>query len=159
MYYVLLVLIHLLVFIHSSAAYARPASVKLGQIIRIRGGVGLRGIDKSSSLLRLSPIAQDGLATSFCLGAAFVWVQIWVELAKRGFVESKLSRKIIHTSSAPLFMIFWPLFSDGETAKYFAATVPAVQLVRLVSAGLAKQDGNDLVRTSLLCVTAIIWFS
>lgn len=127
-----------------------------GKVILLRGGYLSTSstTTKQNALqlqrfrsLTMTPIVQDSLASSFCLSAAFVWVQIWIDLAKRGVVESKLSRKIIHVSSAPLFMLFWPLYSDSSLANVFAGIVPLVQLARLVYSGLKKSmnPGGGLV--------------
>lgn len=69
---------------------------------------------------------------------------MWIELSKRGIIDVKLSRKAIHTTSAPLFMLFWPLYSSSNYAGLIAALVPAVQLLRLWSAGITnKQTGSS----------------
>jgi dolichol kinase len=72
--------------------------------------------------------------TVFSFGAAYLWLDIWVRAANNGF-DPKLSRKIIHSGSAPLFMLLWPLYSAEPSAKYVAAMVPFLQMVRLVYAG------------------------
>jgi hypothetical protein len=41
-------------------------------------------------------------------------------------LEPKDSRKIIHTLSAPLFLLFWPVFSDAAGARFFCAVVPLI---------------------------------
>ena len=79
------------------------------------------------------------LATS----AAVIWLQLWINLARKGTIDSKFSRKIIHTGSAPLFIALFPLFSEGASSKYFAAAVPFSQLVRLViSAKSSDEQGT-----------------
>ncbi|CAM9437336.1 unnamed protein product, partial [Phaeothamnion confervicola] len=78
-----------------------------------------------------------------CIAAAVGWVHLWTTLHRRGAISSKVSRKIIHCGSGPLFMLLWPLFSPLPTARYVAAIVPFLQAVRLTLAGLGR-GGNDL---------------
>jgi hypothetical protein len=67
------------------------------------------------------------------LGYAFVKGNTW--LADKGYLDPKDSRKIIHTLSAPLFILFWPLFSEAVGARWFAASVSFVNVIRLYIAG------------------------
>ena len=94
--------------------------------------------DRKLSVLRQSRLkallTQDVGMTVFSFGAAYLWLDIWVRAANNGF-DPKLSRKIIHSGSAPLFMLLWPLYSGEPGAKYVAAVVPFLQMVRLVYAG------------------------
>ena len=41
---------------------------------------------------------------------AFVWVQLFKSLAAAGVMDQKLSRKLVHTTAGPLFVLTWPLF-------------------------------------------------
>uniref|UniRef100_A0A7S0KYC2 phytol kinase n=1 Tax=Asterionellopsis glacialis TaxID=33640 RepID=A0A7S0KYC2_9STRA len=50
---------------------------------------------------------------------------------------------MIHTLSAPLFMLFWPCFSMAEGARFFAAIVPFINAVRLFVAGSSKSDDDS----------------
>ena len=114
----------------------------------IRGASGLVSLDRASKLglplvnkLRaLTPLQQDIAASTLSVGGTIVWLQIWIGLAKQGKIEPTLSRKIIHTGSAPLFMCLWPLFSSTPNAKYFAGGVVALQMTRLIVAGTLKQN-------------------
>lgn len=58
------------------------------------------------------------------------WLKAWSYLAKEGILDAKVTRKAIHTGSAPLFMAHWPLYSKSAHAKYFAAAVPCMQIIR-----------------------------
>lgn len=66
------------------------------------------------------------------LGESLVWLKVWTTLAKEGILDSKITRKIIHSGSAPLFMAHWPLYSPSPSAKYIAAAVPLLQVIRYV---------------------------
>jgi hypothetical protein len=83
---------------------------------------------------------QDLSVSALAIGGTLVWLQIWISLAKSGKIDSKLSRKIIHSGSAPIFMCLWPLYSNTPGAKYFASGVVFLQMARLALAGLKKDD-------------------
>jgi len=80
-------------------------------------------------------ILQDVGATLLTgtLGYIFVKANTWA--AEKGYVNPKDSRKIIHTLSAPLFVVFWPLFSTAFGARFFAASVSLANACRLYIAG------------------------
>ncbi|DBA89753.1 hypothetical protein WJX79_005677 [Trebouxia sp. C0005] len=65
-------------------------------------------------------------------------------MATRGLLEQTLSRKLVHITSGPLFVLTWPFFSAGSTARYFAAVVPLLNALRLilVGAGIVKGEGT-----------------
>lgn len=75
------------------------------------------------------PVVDVGVSL-FATGASIAWLQIWIFLAKQGTVSPVLSRKVIHSGSAPLFMALWTLYSHDSNARYVAAVVPALQAVR-----------------------------
>ena len=92
----------------------------------------------------LSPVANNVACTTLGAVAAVLWLQMWIQLAKGGKMNSKLSRKIIHSGSAPLYLALFPLFSDEAFPNLFAASVPFSQLLRLViSAKRSINDNND----------------
>ena len=77
---------------------------------------------------------------------ALVFVKTITALASKDIIQPRDSRKIIHSLSAPLYMLFWPLFSDEFGARLFAATVPLLQAIRLWLAATQKggDDGSEL---------------
>ena len=60
--------------------------------------------------------------------AAYFWMKLFDVLASNDVLERTLSRKVIHTTSGPFFMLTWPLFSASPEARYYAA-VPAIQAI------------------------------
>lgn len=105
----------------------------------LRSSSALKGAESLTRLhVQLSPLTQDLLASTLAVGGTVAWLQIWITLAKNKVIESNLSRKIIHSGSAPLFMCLWPLFSSTPQARFFAAGVVALQMTRLVVAGNLK---------------------
>lgn len=83
-------------------------------------------------LLRGGSIPVHDVSVSLLvLGESLVWLKVWTTLAKEGVLDSKVTRKIIHSGSAPLFIAHWPLYSASPSAKYIAAIVPLLQVIRL----------------------------
>ena len=78
-------------------------------------------------------IGSPGIAASFCI-------------CSRGIIGRKLSRKLIHITSAPLFLICWPLYSDAPTARVVASLPPLANSIRLLNAGLGKVENQDAVQ-------------
>lgn len=113
----------------------------------------LSALSSSISSLSLSAVppallARDTACAVVCALAAKLWVSLWSELAAADRIDPKLSRKIIHTSSAPLFMLCWPLFSDAPTARLLASAVPMLQMMRLYRAGeAATANSPDAMAT------------
>jgi phytol kinase len=89
-------------------------------------------------------ILQDVGAGMFCGVAGFVYVKLISWLASKEILEPRDSRKLIHTGSAPLYMLFWPLFSPS--GRFFAAIVPLVNGVRLYLAAKGQADESELAR-------------
>jgi phytol kinase len=71
-----------------------------------------------------NPLTQDIVATVITFVVALSWLRTMDVLAHRGIVEQRLSRKIIHIGTGPLFVICWNFFSDGPQAPFLAALVP-----------------------------------
>jgi len=103
------------------------------------------GTKAFTQLRAVSPVVSDTLVTTLSFGAAYAWLEVWVQLANRGF-DPKLSRKIIHSGSAPLFMMLWPLYSKNSSAKLIAAIVPFLQACRLIYAGRLKIKNDACVK-------------
>ncbi|KAL9183851.1 hypothetical protein ACHAXT_004707 [Thalassiosira profunda] len=87
-----------------------------------------------------SLIARDLLSTMACIGGATVFVKAITQPAKDGKLDSRDARKIIHTLSAPLFVLLWPLFSNAYGARVFATIVPLLNALRLILAGTGESS-------------------
>jgi phytol kinase len=62
------------------------------------------------------------LAITFALSLVFLRLMDFI--AHRGWLESKLSRKVIHIGTGPLFVLCWLMFRDSPEARWLAALVP-----------------------------------
>jgi len=88
-------------------------------------------------------IARDFGVTVLCgvLGYAVVQSITWATTQE--YLQPRDARKLIHTLSAPLYMLLWPLFSQAAGAKFFAATVPLINAARLYLSSKATDADDD----------------
>uniref|UniRef100_A0A7S1ZXN8 phytol kinase n=1 Tax=Ditylum brightwellii TaxID=49249 RepID=A0A7S1ZXN8_9STRA len=89
-----------------------------------------------------SLILRDASTSVLCIILGYALTKIFTTAASDGKLQSRDSRKLIHTLSAPLFVFVWPLFSDAVDARYFAVIVPFLNALRIVIAGTAS-GSND----------------
>ncbi len=73
---------------------------------------------------------------------ALVWLRLVDFIAARGWINSSLSRKIIHIGTGPIFVLCWLLFNDHSNARWLAALVPLLITIQflLVGTGLLKDQ-------------------
>jgi phytol kinase len=75
------------------------------------------------------------LVLTFALSMAFLRLMDFI--AHRGWMDSKLSRKIIHIGTGPLFVLCWLLYRDTPDARWLAALVPFGITVQFALIGLS----------------------
>lgn len=82
------------------------------------------------------------LATLFTFIIAITFLRLMDFLAHRGIIESKLSRKIIHIGTGPIFVLCWLMYPDVQISRWLAALVPLVITAQfaLVGTGLIKDE-------------------
>ena len=82
------------------------------------------------------------LATLFTFIIALTFLRFMDFLAQRGIIESKLSRKIIHIGTGPVFVLCWLMYPDVQISRWLAALVPLVITAQfaLVGTGLLKDE-------------------
>jgi len=87
---------------------------------------------------------SNWLALGLTLLIAFVWLRACDFLAKRGWVSSKLSRKIIHIGTGPIFVLCWFFFNNDPSARWFAAIVPLLITIQflLIGLGVIKDEAS-----------------
>ena len=69
-------------------------------------------------------LSNNYLALVLTFAAALVWLRVNDFAAHRGWVESKLSRKLIHIGTGPIFVLCWLFFPDVPLSRWLAALVP-----------------------------------
>ena len=67
---------------------------------------------------------------------SLIFLRLMNFIAARGWMDSKLSRKIIHIGTGPLFVLCWLMFSDTANGRWLAALVPLVITVQFALVGL-----------------------
>ena len=84
------------------------------------------------------------LATLFTFLIALAFLRLMDFLAHRGIIESKLSRKIIHIGTGPIFVLCWLMYPDpgGQISRWLAALVPLLITAQfaLVGTGVIKDE-------------------
>lgn len=83
-----------------------------------------------------NPLAQDLVATAVTFALALGWLRLVDALAHRGLLEARLSRKIIHIGTGPLFVLCWLLYSPAPHARWLAALVPLAITFQFLLVGL-----------------------
>jgi phytol kinase len=75
---------------------------------------------------------------------ALIWLRINDYLAHRGWVESHLSRKLIHIGTGPLFVLCWLLFNENPINRFLAALVPLTFTLQffLIGIGVIKDEAS-----------------
>jgi phytol kinase len=89
---------------------------------------------------------QDIVATLITFGIALAWLRGMDYLAHKGRLEARLSRKIIHIGTGPLFVLCWNFFSPDPQARYLAALVPLAITFQFVMVGLGIIDDPAAVK-------------
>jgi len=81
-------------------------------------------------------LSNNFLALLITFGAAVAWLRLNDFAAHRGWISSRLSRKIIHIGTGPIFVLCWLLFHEAPSARYLAALVPGLITVQFILVGL-----------------------
>ena len=76
------------------------------------------------------------LALIITFAVALGWLRLMDFFAHRGWIESHLSRKLIHIGTGPLFVLCWLLFPDLWYSRWLAALVPFLITVQFLFIGL-----------------------
>ena len=76
------------------------------------------------------------LATILTFAIALGFLRLMDFFAQRGWIESRLSRKLIHIGTGPIFVLCWLLFPDEPAARWLAALVPLMIVIQFALVGL-----------------------
>ena len=84
------------------------------------------------------------LATVLTFAIALAFLRLMDFFAHRGWIESRLSRKLIHIGTGPIFVLCWLFFPDVPAARWLAALVPFAITVQfaLVGLGIMKDEAS-----------------
>lgn len=84
------------------------------------------------------------LVITFALSIA--WLRVIDFAAHRGWIESRLSRKIIHIGTGPIFVFCWLLFENTPSARYLAALIPLLITIQFFLIGIGVIDDDASVK-------------
>ncbi|HET7009375.1 MAG TPA: phosphatidate cytidylyltransferase [Anaerolineales bacterium] len=93
-----------------------------------------------------SDVLQDAVAMLLTFGVSLAWLRLMDGLAHRGMIEARLSRKVIHIGTGPLFVLCWNLFSSSPTARLWAAAVPLAITLQFIAVGLGWMKDEAAVK-------------
>ena len=84
------------------------------------------------------------LALVITLAIALIEIRSLSFAADCGWIESHLSRKLIHILTGPLFVLCWLFFPDVWYARWLAALVPLLFTVQfaLIGLGVVKDEAS-----------------
>ena len=84
------------------------------------------------------------LALIITLAIALIEIRSLDFAAQRGWIESHLSRKLIHILTGPLYVLCWLLFPDVWYARWLAALVPLLFSIQfaLIGLGVVKDEAS-----------------
>lgn len=86
------------------------------------------------------------LATLLTFIIALAFLRLMDFLAHKGVIESRLSRKLIHIGTGPLFVLCWLMFPDQPISRWLAALVPLVITLQFVLVGLGILKDESAVQ-------------
>uniref|UniRef100_A0A1J3H442 Putative phytol kinase 2, chloroplastic n=1 Tax=Noccaea caerulescens TaxID=107243 RepID=A0A1J3H442_NOCCA len=104
----------------------------------------------TSSLAVMLPenaVLSDVCATGIACLVAFSCLGFWGEIGKRGFLDQKLIRKLVHINIGLVFMLCWPLFSSGLQGALFASLVPGLNIIRMLLLGLGVYQDEGTIKS------------
>lgn len=78
------------------------------------------------------------------LSLSIVWLRTIDFFAVKGFISKKLSRKIIHIGTGPIFVLCWIFFPENDFSRYVAAIVPLLITIQFffIGIGLIKDQAS-----------------
>lgn len=84
------------------------------------------------------------IALIITFALALIFLRSMDFIAHRGWMDGKLSRKIIHIGTGPLFVLCWLLYQDTPNARWLAALVPFAITVQfaLIGLGVLKDEAS-----------------
>ena len=86
------------------------------------------------------------IATIITFAIALGFLRLMDFLAQRGWIEPRLSRKLIHIGTGPIFVLCWLLFPDRPESRWLAALVPLMIVVQFALVGLGVMKDEAAVQ-------------
>jgi phytol kinase len=86
------------------------------------------------------------LALVLTFAIALAWLRLMDFAAHRGWVSSRLSRKLIHIGTGPIFVLCWLMFPEVWYARWLAALVPLLITAQFAMVGLGVMKDEAAVQ-------------
>lgn len=82
------------------------------------------------------------IATVLTFAIAIAFLRLMDFIAHRGWIDSRLSRKLIHIGTGPIFVLCWLMYPDVQISRWLAALVPLLITAQfaLVGTGILKDE-------------------
>ena len=82
------------------------------------------------------------IATLLTFAIAITFLRLMDFIAHRGWIESRLSRKLIHIGTGPIFVLCWLMYPEAPISRWLAGLVPLLITVQfvLVGTGIIKDE-------------------
>lgn len=80
----------------------------------------------------LADLLRNLAAAAISFGGAIFWTKTVTRLSNSGLLPPHVARKVSHITTAPFFMLTWPLYSPHPYASLIAAAVPFSISARIV---------------------------
>ncbi len=93
------------------------------------------------------PILEDIIAFFITVFAIFLLIGLNDKLRNSGKLNINISRKIIHTFSAPIFIFFFPFYSGEWYSPLIAMIVPLIFALKFLTIGLGITKDEAFVNT------------
>ncbi len=87
------------------------------------------------------------LALIITFAIALAWLRLMDFAANRGWIGSRLSRKLIHIGTGPIFVLCWLLFPNLWYSRVLAALVPLLITAQFVLVGLGIIQDEATVKS------------
>ncbi len=83
-------------------------------------------------------------ALAITFAAALGWLRLMDYFAHRGWIESRLSRKVIHIGTGPIYVLCWLLFDSEPSARWLAVLVPLAITIQfaMIGLGILKDEAS-----------------
>jgi len=86
------------------------------------------------------------VSTILTFAISLVFLRLMDFIAHRGWVGSRLSRKLIHIGTGPIFVLCWLMFPDVPVARWLAALVPFAITAQFALVGLGMMKDEAAVQ-------------
>jgi len=86
------------------------------------------------------------IATVFTFVIILAFLRLMNHFAHQGWIESRLSRKLIHIGTGPIFVLCWLFFPDTPESRWLAALIPFAITVQFALVGLGIMSDEPSVQ-------------